>query len=157
MTKKYRITGSFRQYCRLSIHSNFGWVWRIQNQKQIQIPIWWWHKQACLGRFWWWWTWSENVFSTMLWLLKRRRRRGLLMETGQRCAREKYAPGSWDSSAGAHYQIIRLLNHLSLFTVWQGYKKDTHMHYAVIPNSSYLWWWSLIWMNINQLSGTGCL
>ena len=123
MTKKYRITGSFRQYCRLSIHSNFGWVWRIQNQKQIQIPIWWWDKQACLGRFWWWWTWSENVFSTMLWLLKRRRRRGLLMETGQRCAREKYAPGSWDSSAGAHYQIIRLLNHLSLFTAGKGTKR----------------------------------
>ena len=150
MTKQYRITGSFRQYCRLSIQNNFGWVWRIQNQVQIQISIWWWDKQACLGRycvcFWWWWTWSENVFSTMLWLLKRRRR-GLLMETGQRCAREKYAPGSWDSSAGAHYQIIRLLNHLSFFTVWQGYKKDTHMQLYPTPVifDGGLWFgWTLI-------------
>ena len=27
----------------------FNWVWRIQNKKQIQITIWWWDKQACVG------------------------------------------------------------------------------------------------------------
>ena len=29
----------------------FGWVWQILNQKQIQIKIWWWDKQSCPGGF----------------------------------------------------------------------------------------------------------
>ena len=36
-----------RQHCRLSICFHFCWAWKIQNQKQIQITIWWWDEQAC--------------------------------------------------------------------------------------------------------------
>ena len=33
-----------RQHCRLTICGYFGWVWQIENQKQIL----WWDEQACL-------------------------------------------------------------------------------------------------------------
>ena len=42
-------TGINRQYCRLGICWCFLWVWQIHYQKQIQITIWWWDEQACLG------------------------------------------------------------------------------------------------------------
>ena len=33
----------------ISVFCNFGWVWQILNEKQIQIPIWWWGEvQPCV-------------------------------------------------------------------------------------------------------------
>ena len=49
----------FFQHCHLSICSHFGWIWQIEIeiQKQIQITILWWDKQAWIyirTQFQWW-------------------------------------------------------------------------------------------------------
>ena len=31
----------------IGIRCYFGWVWQILNQKEMQIPIWWWDGQVC--------------------------------------------------------------------------------------------------------------
>ena len=58
-------TSISRQHCRLSICWYLLWVWQILSQKQIQITIWWWDKQACvcycLGRM-------RSFRDTCLWM-----------------------------------------------------------------------------------------